>query len=88
MCLKFVKRENTFGANLLNVMNTRETVSIVLMTIFVVKLYKKGCSVITILKTFCIPLVEDFAEFLGEFVVLGINCGGEGILTADSHILL
>ena len=27
---------------------------LVLMTIFVVKLYKKGCSVITILKTFCI----------------------------------
>ena len=50
---------NTFGANLLNVMNTREIVSIVLMTIFVVKSYKKGCSVITILKTFCIQKIKN-----------------------------
>ena len=32
---------------------------LVLMTIFVVKLYKKGCSVITILKTFCIQKIKN-----------------------------
>jgi hypothetical protein len=54
---------NTFGANLLNVMNTRETVS-----------NQK------IKKNTLLQFVEA-----GCF---GINCGGEGILTADSHILL
>ena len=52
---------NTFGANLLNVMNTRETM---MPLIFVVKLYKKGCSVITILKTFCIQKIKKTPCFM------------------------
>ena len=66
---------NTFGANLLNVMNTRETMMpliFVLMTIFVVKLYKKGCSVITILKTFCIQKIKNTLLHVDEAGCFGI----------------